>query len=65
MKLMPVVYGAILTAWGCAGVVGPQIVAGMKDRFAAEAGTYSFAAGAACLFAGFLIALFLKNEHVR
>ncbi|GAK49995.1 major facilitator superfamily MFS_1 [Candidatus Moduliflexus flocculans] len=65
VKFMPVVYGAILTAWGCAGVVGPQIVAGMKDRFAAEAGTYSFAAGAACLFAGFLIALFLKNEHVR
>jgi OFA family oxalate/formate antiporter-like MFS transporter len=25
-KLMPVVYGAILTAWGCAGVVGPRLL---------------------------------------
>jgi len=62
VKLMSVVYGAILTAWGCAGVVGPQIVAFMKDNFAAKAGSYSFAAGAIFLFAGLAITFFLKNE---
>ncbi len=63
VKLMPVVYGAILTAWGCGGVVGPQIVAFMKDNFAAKAATYSFSAGAAFLFAGMVIAFLLKNER--
>ncbi len=63
VKLMSVVYGAVLTAWGCAGVVGPQIVAFMKDHFADKAATYSFAAGAIFLLAGFIITLLLKNER--
>ena len=63
VKLMSVVYGTILTAWGCGGVVGPQIVAFMKDHFADKAATYSFAAGAIFLLAGFIITLLLKNER--
>lgn len=61
VKLMPVVYGVILTAWGCAGVVGPQLVAYMKDHFAAQAGQYSFAAGAVILLTGLMISFLLNN----
>ena len=31
-RLMAVVYGAMLTAWSAGGIVGPQIVAFIKDR---------------------------------
>jgi MFS transporter, OFA family, oxalate/formate antiporter len=61
-RLMPVVYGTILTAWSAAGIVGPQIVAVLKDRFAARAGFYSFAAGAAFLTLGLLLSLALSNH---
>jgi OFA family oxalate/formate antiporter-like MFS transporter len=62
-KLMPVVYGTILTAWSCAGVVGPQIVAFMKDNFAEKAGPYSFTAGVVILLVGLIIAFMLNNER--
>lgn len=61
-KLMPVVYGAILTAWGCAGVVGPQIVALLKDNFANQAAQYSFFCGAALLLLGLILTFSLSND---
>jgi len=61
-KLMPVVYGSILTAWGCGGIVGPQVVAFLKDNFAAQAAQYTFVCAAGLLFAGLLITLLLNNE---
>ncbi len=62
-KLMPVVYGAILTAWGVGGIIGPQIVAFMKDNYGDKAGVYSFAIGLIILLAGFILSLiFKKNE---
>ncbi|MEZ4599421.1 MAG: OFA family MFS transporter [Syntrophotaleaceae bacterium] len=61
-KNMPVVYGTILTAWGCAGIVGPQIVAFVKDNFAAQAAQYSFICGAVLLMAGLLITFGLSNK---
>jgi OFA family oxalate/formate antiporter-like MFS transporter len=63
-KLMPVVYGVILTGWSMGGVVGPQIVALMKDKFPENAATYSFTAGAILLAIGFIFALFLNNKTV-
>ena len=51
-KLMAAVYGAILTAWSAAGVVGPQIVAVLKDRVPERASTLSFAIGAGFLAVG-------------
>jgi len=66
-KLMPVVYGVILTAWSLGGVIGPQIVAYMKDRFKenpTDAGFYSFIAGIILLSLGFLIAMFLNNKPI-
>jgi OFA family oxalate/formate antiporter-like MFS transporter len=62
-KVMPVVYGTILTAWGCAGIVGPQIVAFLKDNFAAQAAQYTFVTAACLLMAGLLITLALSNKR--
>ena len=61
-KLMPVVYGSILTAWSLAGIVGPQMVGVIKDRFPAQAGFYSFLASVAFVTMGFLITFALSNK---
>jgi MFS transporter, OFA family, oxalate/formate antiporter len=61
-RLMPVVYGTILTAWSAAGIVGPQMVALIKDACPAQAGHYSFLAGAAFVLVGFLASFRLSNE---
>jgi OFA family oxalate/formate antiporter-like MFS transporter len=61
-RLMPFVYGVILTAWGFGGVVGPQIVAYFKDNFAAQAGRYVFMSAAALLGLGVVLTLILKDE---
>jgi OFA family oxalate/formate antiporter-like MFS transporter len=61
-RLMPVVYGVILTAWGFGGVVGPQIVAYFKDNFAGQAGRYVFMSAAAILVVGVVITLVLRDE---
>jgi len=58
-RLMPVLYGCILTAWSAAGVVGPQVVAWLKDQHAAQASTYAFGLGAGLLAVGFLLSLLL------
>lgn len=60
-RLMPVLYGCILTAWSAGGIVGPQVVAGLKDRYAAQASGYAFAMGAGLLALGFLLSLLLTN----
>jgi OFA family oxalate/formate antiporter-like MFS transporter len=61
-RLMPVVYGVILTAWGFGGVVGPQIVAYFKDNFAGQAGRYVFMSASALLALGMVVTLILKDE---
>jgi len=61
-RLMPVVYGAILTAWGCGGIVGPQIVAFLKDNFAQQAAFSTFAAGAVLLLLGLVAAFALSDK---
>lgn len=63
-RLMPVVYGTILTAWSAGGVLGPQIVAYMKDNFAKDASTYSFVAGAVLLTIGLGFSFFLNNKPI-
>ena len=63
-KLMPVVYGTILTAWGCGGIVGPQIVAFLKDNYPIQAAQYTFMSAATLLFAGLLITLALNNQKI-
>ena len=61
-KLMPVLYGVILTAWGFAGVTGPQIVAFLKDHAPKEAAHFAFAIAAGMLLTGVVITLFLNDR---
>ena len=58
---MPVLYGCILTAWSAAGVVGPQVVAQLKDRFGAAASGYAFTFGAGLLALGLLLSLLIRS----
>jgi OFA family oxalate/formate antiporter-like MFS transporter len=67
-KMMPVMYGVILTAWSAGGVVGPLIFAAIKDQFAkdtARAATYSFITAGAFLAVGLAVSLWLTNEPFR
>ncbi len=59
---MPLVYGAILTAWSTAGIVGPQIVAWLKDHYAQQAGPVSFLVGAGFLISGLILSSGLSNK---
>ena len=60
-RLMPIVYGTILTAWGCAGIAGPQIAALLKDNFDKQAAQYTFLAASALLLLGLCITFALNN----
>ena len=59
-KLMPVIYGSILTAWGIGGIVGPQLVAQITDRVPAQSSLWSFSIGAGFLLIGLLTTLGIK-----
>lgn len=62
-RLMPAVYGAVLTAWSAGGIVGPQIVAVLKDRLPDRASTPSFIVSGAFLVVGFVLALFMEGSR--
>ncbi len=59
---MPLVYGSILTAWSAAGIVGPQIVAWLKDHYAQQAGPVSFLVGAGFLIIGLALSGYLSDK---
>jgi MFS transporter, OFA family, oxalate/formate antiporter len=61
-KLMPSVYGTILTAWSAAGLLGPQLIAVLKDRYAEKASAYAFGISACALALGFLLACRLSDR---
>lgn len=61
---MPLVYGAILTAWSAAGIVGPQIAAWLKDHDAQQAGSASFLVGAGFLTLGLALSRNLSDKPV-
>ncbi|MCX7040561.1 MAG: OFA family MFS transporter [Spirochaetes bacterium] len=60
--IMAPVYGAILTAWSAAGIVGPQIVAILKDRVPDRASFLSFIVGACFLAVGFALSLAIPGK---
>ncbi len=65
-ELMSGIYGAILTAWGDGGIIGPQIVALMKDTYGDKAGYYSFIVGSIILLIGVIISfLFSKKMNPK
>lgn len=61
-KLMSTLYGAMLTAWGVGGIIGPQIVAFMKDNYADKAGLYAFVVGGGLLVVGLVVSLLYKPK---
>lgn len=63
-KLMPVVYGTILTAWSLGGIVGPQIAAYIKDNFPETAAFNTFVAGAILLSIGLIVSFTLSNKSL-
>lgn len=63
-KLMPALYGAALTAWGVGGIIGPQIVAFMKDNYPDDAGLYAFIIGSAILLMGLGLSYFYNGKKV-
>ena len=62
-KLMAAIYGAMLTAWGVGGIIGPQIVAFMKDNYSENAGLYAFIVGGSLLIVGFLISFAYHDKR--
>lgn len=48
---MPIAYGVLLTAWSAAGVIGPQLVALIRDHVA-PAGQLAWVAAGGLVFAG-------------
>ena len=60
-RLMPALYGAILTAWSCAGIVGPQIIAQLKDRTEVNLATTAFGICVALLALGFVLSFLLRQ----
>ena len=67
-KLMPVMYGVILTAWSMGGIVGPQVAAFIRDFYAQNPemiGPRTYLTGILLLTVGFLITLFLSNKPIK
>ncbi len=60
-KMMATAYGALLTTWGSAGIVGPQLVAWLRDNYPENASAYAFNVGAGFLLVGFVVSLGLRN----
>lgn len=63
-KVAPVAYGVILTAWSAGGIVGPQMVAFLKDKFAQDAANYTFIIGAGLLTVGLFVSMITNNQSL-
>lgn len=61
--LMPAVYGAALTAWSIGGIIGPQIIAYMKDNYAESAGTQAYKIAIVFIGIGIILSFFIKKEN--
>jgi OFA family oxalate/formate antiporter-like MFS transporter len=62
-KRMSRVYGVILTAWSAAGILGPMIVASLKDNYPDRAIVYSFLLGILVLGVGFIFSFLVNDDR--
>lgn len=60
-KYMSAMYGCMLTAWSMGGIVGPQLVAYMKDNHADRVGIIVYALSAGFLVVGLVCIFFYKR----
>jgi MFS transporter, OFA family, oxalate/formate antiporter len=62
-KRMSRLYGVILTAWSAAGILGPLIVASLKDNYPDRAIVYSFLLGILVLGIGFIFSFLAYDDR--
>jgi OFA family oxalate/formate antiporter-like MFS transporter len=62
-KRMSRVYGVILTAWSAAGILGPMMVASLKDNYPDRAIVYSFLLGIFVLGVGFVFSFLVNDDR--
>lgn len=64
-RLMSIMYGSILTAWSIGGIIGPQLVAYMKDHHAENAGFLVYIISGGILLIGFGLSFLYKPLKVQ
>ena len=62
-KRMSRFYGIILTAWSAAGILGPLMIASLKDDYPDRAIIYSFLLGILVLGVGFTFTFLVNDER--
>jgi OFA family oxalate/formate antiporter-like MFS transporter len=62
-KRMSRVYGVILTAWSAAGILGPLVIASLKDNYPDRAIVYSFLIGIFVLGVGFTFSFLISDNR--
>ena len=63
-RRMSTLYGAILTAWAAAGIIGPLYVGYLKDQYPDRAVTYCFLIGIFMLGVGYIFTYLLTDDRV-
>jgi MFS transporter, OFA family, oxalate/formate antiporter len=65
-KLMSSVYGAVLTAWAAAGIVGPQLFAAFQDAMGPkDAAFWSFIVAGCFAAVGLVLSFLLSNKPME
>lgn len=64
-KLMPLIYGGILTAWSMAGIAGPQLAAWLRDHGGNQAAAWTYGSGAGLLLLGLIVAFTLHDRALE
>ena len=64
-KKMSAIYGAVLTAWAAAGIVGPVYLGYLKDVYPDRAVMYCFLVGILMLGGGYLFSYLLTDNRIR
>lgn len=64
MKMMATMYGITLIGWGIGGIVGPQIIAMLKDQNPDEAGFYSYFLGSILITIALLFSFLVKTKKI-
>ena len=64
-RKMSAIYGAVLTAWAAAGIVGPVYLGYLKDVYPDRAVMYCFLVGILMLGGGYLFSYLLTDSRIR